>query len=204
MIYNYSCQAGDYYRSYYRTTLEFYHNMTTTPSRSLPTLRAPKVQALKDWRDVKDYLVDNLVKSRLYNFDYKEASRTAGVYYSTFNELRLPPATTDDESESEEELQSMIQTHYLWLPYHYTHNLETTTRQEPTTLWWRTVSLRSGRLQAATTCSCLHGRLLHQRFLNICISSTTHYKLSTTYFRWFTTRCLLQLCLSTKDYISWL
>ena len=64
LIYNYSCQAGDYHRSCYRTTLEFYHNMTTTPqtegvinveettvntpSRSLPTLRAPKVQALKD------------------------------------------------------------------------------------------------------------------------------------------------------------
>ena len=31
LIYNYSCQAGDYYRSYYRTTLELYHNMTTTP-----------------------------------------------------------------------------------------------------------------------------------------------------------------------------
>ena len=92
LIYNYSCQAGDYYRSYYGTTLELYYNMTTTPkpeelinveettagtpSRSLPTLRAPKVQALKDWRDVKDYLVDNLVKSHLYNFDYKEASRT--------------------------------------------------------------------------------------------------------------------------------
>ena len=74
-----------------------------------------------NWRDVKDYLVDNLVRSNLYNFDYKEAYRTVGVYYSTFNELRLPPASTEDDSESEEELQSMIQTHYLWLPYHYTH-----------------------------------------------------------------------------------
>ena len=69
LIYNYSCRAGDYYRSYDRTTLELYHNMTTTPkpeevinveettagtpSRSLPAL-APTVQALKDWRDVKD------------------------------------------------------------------------------------------------------------------------------------------------------
>ena len=31
LIYNYSCQLGDYSRSYYRTTLELYHNMTTTP-----------------------------------------------------------------------------------------------------------------------------------------------------------------------------
>ena len=92
-----------------------------TPPRSLPTLRAPKVQALKDWRDVKDYLVDNLVKSHLYNFDYKEASRTVGAYYSMFNELRLPPTTEESESESEEELQSMIQTHYLWSPFHYSH-----------------------------------------------------------------------------------
>ena len=74
----------------------------------------------KDWRDVKDYLVDNLVKSHLYNFDYKEASCTLGVYYSAFNELRLPPATTEDDSESEE-LQSIIQPHYLCSPYHYTH-----------------------------------------------------------------------------------
>ena len=96
---------------------------TTTAARSLPTLRAPKVQALDDWRDVKDYLVDNLVKSHLYNFDYKEASRRVGAYYSTFNELRLPPATTgeNDDSESEEEIQSTIQTHNMWSPYHYTH-----------------------------------------------------------------------------------
>ena len=130
LIYNYSCQAGDYYRSYYRTTLELYHNMTTTPvinvdetaagtpSTTLPPLRAPKVEALTDWTDVKSYLVDNLVKSHLYNFDYKEASQTVGTYYSQFNELRLP-TPTDSESESEEELQSMIQTHYLWSPFHY-------------------------------------------------------------------------------------
>ena len=141
LIYNYSCQASDCYRSYYRTTLEFYNNMTATPqktddvinieettttsaARSLPTLCAPKVQALDDWMDVKDYLVDNLVKSHFYNFDYKEASRTVGAYYSTFNELRLPPATTpveNEDSESEEEIQSMIQTHNMWSPYHYTH-----------------------------------------------------------------------------------
>ena len=54
LIYNYSCQAGDYYRSYYRTALELYDNMTTTPvidveqttagtpSTTLPPLRAPK------------------------------------------------------------------------------------------------------------------------------------------------------------------
>ena len=33
LIYNYSCQLGDYSRSYYRTTLELYHNMTTTPKK---------------------------------------------------------------------------------------------------------------------------------------------------------------------------
>ena len=82
---------------------------------SLPTLRAPEAQILGDWHDVKDYLVDNLVKSHMYYYDYKEASRTVGAYYSTFNELRLPVATTgeSDDSESEEELQSMIQTHNL-------------------------------------------------------------------------------------------
>ena len=79
---------------------------TTTAPRSLPALRAPKVQILGDWHDVKDYLIDNLLKSHLYYYDYKEASRTVGTYYSTFNELRLSIATTG-ESESEEELQSM-------------------------------------------------------------------------------------------------
>ena len=132
LIYNYTRQAGDYYRSYYRTALELYDNMTTTPvidveqttagtpSTTLPPLRAPKVEAFTEWREVKGYLVDNLVKSHLYNFDYKEASRTVGAYYSQFSELRLP-ASTDSETESEEELQSMIQTHYLWSPFHYSH-----------------------------------------------------------------------------------
>ena len=135
LIYNYSCQAGDYYRSYYRTTLELYHNMTTTPKKteevigveqtttpatSLPPLKAPTVAPLADWREVKGYLVDNLVKSHLYNFDYKQASRTMGAYYAQFSELRLP-ASTDSESDSEEELQSMIETHYLWSPFHYSY-----------------------------------------------------------------------------------
>ena len=40
-------------------------------------------------------MVDNLVKSHLYNFDYKEASRTVRAYYSQFNELNYqPPQTT--------------------------------------------------------------------------------------------------------------
>ena len=56
-----------------------------------------------------------------YYYYYKEASRTVGTYYSTFNELRLPPATSgeSEDSESEAELQSMIQTHNLWSPYHW-------------------------------------------------------------------------------------
>ena len=82
------------------------------------------MKELKDWRDVKHYLVDNLVKSHLYGFDYKEASRTVGHYYSQFNELRLPPTTEESESETEEELQSMIQTHYLWSPFHYNYTPE--------------------------------------------------------------------------------
>ena len=59
LIYNYSCQAGDYYRSYYRTTWELYYKMTTTPKKteevidveqtttpatSLPPLKAPPLQ----------------------------------------------------------------------------------------------------------------------------------------------------------------
>ena len=97
----------------------------TSAARSLPTLRAPKVQALDDWRDVKDYWVDNLVKSHLYNFDYKEAARTVGAYYSTFNELRLPPATTpgeNEDSESEEEiLTPFVPAEPLWLENRVLH-----------------------------------------------------------------------------------
>ena len=39
---------------------------TTTAPTSLPTLSAPKVQILGDWHDVKDHLIDNLVKSHMY------------------------------------------------------------------------------------------------------------------------------------------
>ena len=134
LVYNYSCQLGDYYRSYYRTTLELYHNMTTTPktgevidveqttgpATTLPPLKAPTVEPLGDWRMVKGYLVNNLVQSHLYNFDYKEPSKTLGAYYAQFSELRLP-ASTDSESDSEEELQSMIETHNMWSPFHYSY-----------------------------------------------------------------------------------
>ena len=36
------------------------------------------------------------------------------------SELRLP-ASTDSESDSEEELQSMIETHNMWSPFHYSY-----------------------------------------------------------------------------------
>ena len=138
LIYNYSCQLGDYSWSYYRTTLELYHNMTTTPKKttgevidvettaaatpasSLPPLKAPTVEPLGHWKMVKGYLVNNLVQSHIYNYDYKEPSRTLCLYYAQFAELRLP-ASTDSESESEEELQSMIETHNMWSPFHYSY-----------------------------------------------------------------------------------
>ena len=142
LIYNYSCQLGDYSWSYYRTTLELYHNMTTTPktgdvidveattapATTLPPLKAPTVEPLGDWRMVKGYLVNNLVQSHLYNYDYKEPSRTLGLYYAQFSELRLP-ASTDAESDSEEELQSMIETG----AHSTTATSPRTTPQEPTT-----------------------------------------------------------------------
>ena len=94
---------------------------TTGAPTTLPPLRAPKTEILGDWHDVKGYLVDNLVKSHSY-YDYKEASKTVGAYYRTFSELLLPVATSgeNDETESEEKLQSMIQTHNMWSPYHWT------------------------------------------------------------------------------------
>ena len=41
-----------------------------------------------------------------------------GAYYAQFSELLLP-AATDSDSDSEEELQSMIETHNMWSPLHY-------------------------------------------------------------------------------------
>ena len=135
LIYNYSCQAGDYYWSYYKSTLELYHNMTTTPkkdgvidvekedattaSTSLPPLRAPRTEFLGDWHDVKDYLIDNLVRAHMH-YEYKSPSKTMAAYYSTFSELLLPVSTDGegDDSESEEELQAIIQTYNMWAPYH--------------------------------------------------------------------------------------
>ena len=38
----------------------------------------PKCRFLGDWHDVKDYLIDNLVKSHMYYYDYKEASKHSG------------------------------------------------------------------------------------------------------------------------------
>ena len=139
LIYNYSCQLGDYSRSYYRTTLELYHNMTTTPkkddtkkaddvidvetteagpSNRLPPLKAPTIEPLGGWKEVKHYLINNLVHSHVYGFNYHEPSRTMGAYYAQFSELLLP-AATDSDSDSEEELQSMIETHNMWSPFHY-------------------------------------------------------------------------------------
>ena len=129
LIYKYSCQAGDYYRSYYRTTLELHYNMTTTPKPEEvinveETTAGTRVEEPTDTTSTRGTSSQGLEGCErllgLYNFDYKEASRTIGAYYSMYNELRLPP-TKESESESEEELQSMIQTHYLWSPFHYTH-----------------------------------------------------------------------------------
>ena len=140
LIYNYSCQLGDYSWSYYRTTLELYHNMTTTPKKDngkkaddtvidvetteagpstrLPALKAPTIEPLGGWKQVKHYLINNLVHSHIYGFNYHELSRTMGAYYAQFSELLLP-AATDSDSDSEEELQSMIETHNMWSPFHY-------------------------------------------------------------------------------------
>ena len=65
-------------------------------------------------------MVDNLIKAHK-NYDLKAPSKTLKAYYDTFSELLLPPATDgDDDSESEEELQSMIKTHRPWAPLHHT------------------------------------------------------------------------------------
>ena len=131
LIYNYSCQAGDCYRS----TLEYYYNMTTAKEEtktevvdveetttgaatSLPALRAPRPDHLVDWHDVKD-LIDSFIKAHK-NYNLKLPSKTMKAYYATFSELLLPAATDGDggDSEPEEELQSMTQTHRMWAPLH--------------------------------------------------------------------------------------
>ena len=132
LVYNYSRQLSDYSWSYYR-------NMTTTPKKDdtkkaddiidvettevgpptrLPPLKAPTIEPLGGWKQVRNYLINNLVHSHVYGFNYQEPSRTLGAYYAQFSELQLPP-TTDSDSDSEEELQSMIETHNMWSPFHY-------------------------------------------------------------------------------------
>ena len=136
VIYNYSCWLSDYSWSYYRTTLELYHNMTTTPKTTeakadvidvettevpqtrLPPLKSPKIEPLGDWKQVRNYLINNLVHAHIYGFNYQEPSRTLGAYYAQFSELRLPP-TSDSDSDSEEEVASMVETHNMWSPFHY-------------------------------------------------------------------------------------
>ena len=165
LVYNYSCQAG----SYYKSTLESYYNMTTTPkkeevidvekeqtntsaSTSLPPLRAPRPDHLVDWHDVKNYLIDDFIKAHK-NYDYKPASKTMDPYYNTFSELVLPASTDGegDDSESEEELQSMIQTHRMWhyillhststKQWYYSATYYTPTNDQGATTWsWRTTA----------------------------------------------------------------
>ena len=178
---------------------------TTTAPTTLPTLCAPKVQILGDWRDVKDYLVDNLVKSHKYYYDYKEASRTVGTYYSTFNELRLPVAATgeSDDSESEEELQSMIQTHNLWSPHHWS----TTHDDNPVRTFYMILEqeeLKKWEESGRNDVQLSTGSLQHRRSTDVYIFLNIHYKLSTTPSLWFQTRCLLQWFHSTSSCILWL
>ena len=126
VIYNYSRQLGDYSWSYY-------HNMTTTPKQDtvidvettevgpqtrLPPLKAPTIEPLGDWKQVRNYLINNLVHAHIYGFNYQEPSRTLGAYYAQFAELQLPPVSEID-SDSEEEVQSMVETHNMWSPFHY-------------------------------------------------------------------------------------
>ena len=125
VIYNYSRQLGDYSWSYY-------NNMTTTPKQDavidvettespqtrLPPLKAPRIEPLGEWRSVRNYLINNLVHAHIYGFNYQEPSRTLGAYYAQFAELQLPPAS-DSDSDSEEEVQSMVETHNMWSPFHY-------------------------------------------------------------------------------------
>ena len=88
------------------------------PPTRLPPLKAPTIEPLGGWKQVRNYLINNLVHSHVYGFNYQEPSRTLGAYYAQFSELQLPP-TTDSDSDSEEELQSMIETHNMWSPFHY-------------------------------------------------------------------------------------
>ena len=86
-IYNYSRQLGDYSWSYY-------HNVTTTPKQDavidvettevgpqtrLPPLKAPTIEPLGEWKQVRNYLINNLVQSHIYGFNYQEPSDSWGV-----------------------------------------------------------------------------------------------------------------------------
>ena len=159
LVYSYSRQLGDYSWSYY-------HNMTTTPKQDntkkaddiidvettevgpptrLPPLKAPTIEPLGGWKQVRNYLINNLVHSHVYGFNYQEPSRTLGAYYAQFSELQLPPAT-DSDSDSEEETTEHDRNSQHVEPTPLRLRPKMSTRREPTTSVWGIPNFVHGRI----------------------------------------------------------
>ena len=135
LVYNYSCQLGDYYRSYYRTTLELYHNMTTTPkttgevidveqttgpATSLPPLKAPTVEPLGRLEDGERLLGEQPCQEPPLQLRLQRAKQ------DSWRVLRAVLWTTSSSIYRLWEWQwgrttSMIETHNMWSPFHYSY-----------------------------------------------------------------------------------
>ena len=163
LIYNYSCQLGDY-------SWELYYNMTTTPKKDdvkadnevvdvettepgpstrLPPLKAPTIQPLGGWKEVR-----NLPRQQpgactsLYGFNYQEPSKTLGLYYAQFSELLLPPATRQRQRQRRRTTKyDRDSQHVESIPLRLTSKMST--HQEPTTSVWRIPNYRLGRTPIA-------------------------------------------------------
>ena len=143
---------------------------TTGASTSLPPLRAPKPDHMVDWHDVRNCLIEDLIKAHK-NYDYKVSSKTMEAYYNTFSELLLP-ATTDgegDDSESEEELHTtegpeVVKTYYIMLEGEELQGWQATGRSDIKLSDWKAnvtrvhqhLHLFEQPLQAGCSCDVYH------------------------------------------------
>ena len=99
------------------TTVDVETGTTTTPPTSLPTLKAPTTEPLKDAESIYDYVSEDINQKHL-SFDFRIASPTVMAYYNAFT--YVVPMADDTTEEAEEALMETLQNDYTARPHHYT------------------------------------------------------------------------------------